>query len=124
MREEVSNWLKKAKRDLEIAEYNLKGGMLEAAAFYSQQAAEKALKAVHIYEFNKLLRTHDLVKLSKEVKAPERMIELSAKIIPAYTVTRYPDVGEIYDKESVIEIFNASKEVLEWAERKVSLSNS
>jgi len=29
---------------LEVAEYNLKGNMLDAAAFYSQQAVEKALK--------------------------------------------------------------------------------
>ena len=36
MREEISNWLKKAKRDLEIAEYNINGDMLDAAAFYSQ----------------------------------------------------------------------------------------
>ena len=39
-------WIDKAKRDLEVARYNFKGNLLEVAAFYSQQAAEKALKAV------------------------------------------------------------------------------
>jgi Uncharacterized conserved protein related to C-terminal domain of eukaryotic chaperone, SACSIN len=105
---------------LEIAEFNLNGDVLEAAAFYSQQGAEKALKAIYISEFSKLLRTHDLVKLAKEVKAPTKIIELAAEITPAYVATRYPDVEEIYDKESVTAVFNASKEVLEWAEKEAS----
>lgn len=112
--------MKKARRDLEVAEYNLNGDMLDAAAFYSQQAAEKALKAIYISEFSKLLRTHDLVKLAKGVKAPTRIIGLAAKITPAYIATRYPDVAEIYDKESVTEVFNASKEVLEWVEKEAN----
>jgi len=37
VREEISSWLRKARRDLEVAEYNLNGDMLNAAAFYSQQ---------------------------------------------------------------------------------------
>ena len=65
-------------------------------------------------------RTHDLVKLAKGVKAPTKIIELAAKITPAYIATRYPDVEEIYDKESVFEVFDASKEVLEWVEKKAS----
>ena len=120
MREEISIWLKKARRDLEIAEFNLNGDVLEAAAFYSQQGAEKALKAIYISEFSKLLRTHDLVKLAKEIKAPTRIIELAAKTTPAYIATRYPDVAESYDEESVSEVFSASKEILEWAEKKAS----
>ena len=118
--EYILRWLKRARRDLEIAEYNLNSDYIIFAPIYSQQAAEKALKAIYISEFSKLLRTHDLVKLAKEIKAPTKIIELSAKITPAYVATRYPDVAEIYDKESVIEVFNASKEVLEWVEGKTS----
>jgi hypothetical protein len=44
MNEEVKNWLEQAEHDIEVAEYNLKGNMLDAAVFYSQQATEKALK--------------------------------------------------------------------------------
>jgi HEPN domain-containing protein len=44
MKKEVKNWLDQAEHDIEVAEYNFEGNMLDAAAFYSQQAAEKALK--------------------------------------------------------------------------------
>jgi HEPN domain-containing protein len=46
MKKEVKNWLEQAEHDIEVAEYNLEGNMLDAAAFYSQQAAEKALKSL------------------------------------------------------------------------------
>jgi len=44
--ERSADWLRQAKRDLENAEYELKGGFYEWACFLSQQAAEKAGKAV------------------------------------------------------------------------------
>ncbi len=46
MVERSSDWLKQAKRDLENAEYELKGGYYEWPCFLSKQAAEKAVKAV------------------------------------------------------------------------------
>ena len=53
---ESSRWWKHSLSDLETAEYNLKGGMLNAAAFYAQQAAEKALKAVQIEKLGRYSR--------------------------------------------------------------------
>ena len=44
MKKEVTIWLEEAEHDIDVADYNLKGNMLDAADFYSQQAAEKALK--------------------------------------------------------------------------------
>ena len=87
MKQEVKNWFEKAKSDLITAEYNLDGNMLDAAAFYSQQAAEKALKALYIERFNELWKIHDLVRLAKKINAPVKITELCAKITPAYTVT-------------------------------------
>jgi HEPN domain-containing protein len=46
------------------------GSMLDAAVFYSQQATGKALKAMYISEFSKLLRTYDLVKLAHTSSRP------------------------------------------------------
>ena len=45
---EAEKWWEKAKKDLVTAEYNLKGDMLDAAAFFAQQAVEKALKSLEI----------------------------------------------------------------------------
>ena len=50
--------------------------MLDATVFYSQQATGKALKAIYISEFSKLLKIYDLVKLAREVKAPGRIVGL------------------------------------------------
>jgi HEPN domain-containing protein len=36
MKKEVKNWLEQAEHDIEVAEYNLKGNMLDVAAFYSE----------------------------------------------------------------------------------------
>ena len=66
MKPEVKDWLEQAEHDIEVAEYNFNGNMLDAAAFYSQQAAEKALKSIYISEFNKLWKVHDLVRIAKK----------------------------------------------------------
>ena len=50
-----------------------------------------------------------------------RNIELCAKITPAYTSTRYPDVGMVYDREDVEEILVSAKEVLEWVKQNLNL---
>jgi len=47
MMDEARVWFSKAERDLDSARYNMKGGKHEVAAFLSQQAAEKALKALY-----------------------------------------------------------------------------
>ncbi len=121
MKQEVKNWLEKAKSDLITAEYNLKGNMLDAAAFYSQQSAEKGLKALYIERFNELWKIHDLVRLAEKIDAPAEIIKLCAKITPAYTITRYPDVVRTYNREDVQQILNAAKEVLNWVKERLSL---
>ena len=45
--ERSAAWMAQAKRDLENAEYEHKGGFYEWAAFAAQQAAEKALKSAY-----------------------------------------------------------------------------
>lgn len=121
MKPEVKNWLEQAEHDIEVAEYNFDGNMLDAAAFYSQQAAEKALKSLYLSKFNKLWRVHDLVRIAKRVEAPTKIVRLCAKITPAYTGTRYPDVCNEYDRRDVEEILRGAKEVLEWAKINLNL---
>jgi HEPN domain-containing protein len=45
--ERSADWLAQARRDIENARYEQRGGYHEWAAFASQQGAEKALKAVY-----------------------------------------------------------------------------
>ena len=121
MKPEVKNWFEQAEHDIDVAEYNFDGNMLDVAAFYSQQAAEKALKSLYISKFNELWRVHDLVRIAKRVEAPTKIVRLCAKITPAYTSTRYPDICKEYDRRDVEEILRGAKEVLEWVKQDLNL---
>lgn len=111
---ETSKWWNHSRSDLEIAEYNLKGDMLNAAAFYAQQATEKALKALQIETLGRFERTHDLVYLAKSVDATPEVLQLCELIAPFYTVTRYPDVEVSFGKGEVSSVVEACREVVEW----------
>ncbi len=118
MGEEVSNWLAQAKKDLDTAEYTFQGKYFEAAAFFSQQAVEKGLKALYIKKNGELFKTHDLVLLAKKTGLPEELVELCKTITPAYSYTRYPDVEKIPDMgKEAKELLSKAKRVVEWLEK-------
>ncbi|MDY6866125.1 MAG: HEPN domain-containing protein [Halobacteriota archaeon] len=101
MKEEVKNWWKCAKEDLDVAEYCLEGDKIDAAAFYSQQSAEKALKTLQIQKLNRFDKTHDLLVLAKSINAPEEILTECGKITPFFIITRYQDGEIFYKKEDV-----------------------
>ncbi len=116
--EEYKEWMKRAEQDSETAEYNLKGGKLEAAAFFMQQAAEKALKAVHIKKFGTFPKIHDLVVLANKVSAPKEIVSYAKLLTPAYLYTRYPDY--IKKEELIAKIEDLTKyceEILKWTKK-------
>ncbi|MBI2140736.1 HEPN domain-containing protein [Candidatus Woesearchaeota archaeon] len=122
MGDEHINWMKQARDDLQKARDNLKTDHLDGSAFFSQQAAEKALKAVSIKKMGEFPKIHDLVALSRMVSAPEEIIEKCKVINPYYTETRYPDMGdkipaESFTKTEIQDVIKTATEVLEWAER-------
>ena len=63
--EETELWLRKSERDMLAAEVNFKQGLFEESAFFSHQAAEKALKALYIKKFKRLWKVHDLRALAQ-----------------------------------------------------------
>ena len=68
VRREALNWLKEANYDLARARRSLADGDYALSVFMSQQAIEKALKALIIALKRKVpLRTHDLVSLYQEI---------------------------------------------------------
>jgi len=76
--------MKKSEKDLNTAKFNINSGEIEASAFFLQQSAEKALKALLIKRTKKLIRTHDLVILSKKLNAPEKIIKHCEKLTTLY----------------------------------------
>ena len=101
MKQEVKNWLKKAEHDLTTSMVNFQEEIYDASAFFCQQAVEKALKALYIQKFKKLIRTHDLVYLGKKVNLPGELLEFCDDINSFYIETRYPDSYAEFEKDYV-----------------------
>lgn len=83
-----------AEWDLKHAENDFKGGFYNWACFSSQQAAEKAVKAVlqkmHVEAWGHSVADL-LIELSKKVDVPEKLIDYAYELDKAYIPTRYPN---------------------------------
>ncbi|MBO3800319.1 MAG: HEPN domain-containing protein [Candidatus Brockarchaeota archaeon] len=94
MVERSRDWMKQAERDLENAKYEMKGGFYEWACFLSQQAAEKAIKAV-FQRLNMEAFGHSvyglLVKLPEKYTVGRELLEKAMELDKAYIPTRYPN---------------------------------
>lgn len=120
MKADYKIWLDKAEHDLNTAKVNFNEKICDAAAFYSHQASEKALKAFYIKRFGSLKKTHDLVLLSRELNADNEIIEMCKELTPAYTYTRYPDAVEVSNIDEISEkLLKYAEEVLEWVKKKL-----
>jgi len=93
----VTGWLAKAEEDLAAARIILSGSLSSwgNSSFHSQQAAEKALKALLVRHQINFPRSHDIgaLMLLAEPRAPGIVAALdAAQILTTYAVeTRYPD---------------------------------
>jgi HEPN domain-containing protein len=88
------DWLKQAQRDLEQAEDSKAAGRHEWACFAAQQAAEKAVKALHL-SFGQEAWGHVIAKLLQElpdkVTVREDMVDKAKVLDNSYIPPRYPD---------------------------------
>jgi len=94
----------------------------DGATFYSQQAAEKSLKALCISKGLGLIKTHDLSLLGKKLELPLTLLEKAILLNPFYTSSRYPLVAEEQDvsnKENAKLSINYAKEILKWCKEKI-----
>jgi HEPN domain-containing protein len=127
MREEVSNWWKQALKDLESASKNLQIEEYYVTAFLSQQATEKALKALYIHTVKESPGpTHSLIFLGKKVKIPDEFLSGIRKVSPDFVITRYPDAAngvpyELYDEEIAKERLKIAKGVIEWVQKELKI---
>ncbi len=88
------DWLAQALRDLEQAEDSRQAGRHEWACFAAQQAAEKAVKALHLH-FGQEAWGHVVAKLLRELPAavavPEELVEKGRVLDTFYIPPRYPN---------------------------------
>lgn len=125
MREEVCNWWEQSLKDFESAKKNLSIESYYVTAFLSQQAVEKALKALYIYKLKDSPgKTHSLLHLGRDVGIPSKYYHGLRKLNPDFILTRYPDVAdgvpyELYDEEIALEKLKLAEGVLEWVKKEL-----
>lgn len=113
-----------AKDDLDSAKSNLENKKYYVCALLSQQAVEKALKALLIEKTNTLIKIHDLVILGRKVGLPNDLIKKCEQLSRVYIETRYGVVGSYipsqkFNKHNSSELFNIAKEVIAWVEKNI-----
>lgn len=116
---EYEDWIKKAEYDIGTAEINLANARYDAAAFYCQQAIEKALKALCIKDGKGLIKIHDLNFLGKKVNLPEKLLKICNRISAFYVESRYPDSFTEFDEDAVASSIKDAREVIEWVKKKI-----
>ncbi len=120
MRREAEDWWRQAQEDLKTALLNLGISRYYASVFFSQQAGEKALKALYIAKKRMLpAKRHNMVQLSKAMKAPSSIVEAALELNPEYLVTRYPDAAggipeQMYNRNLALMHLRAAKRILKW----------
>lgn len=123
-REQARWWMRTAEGDLDAARLLTDAGRHNLAAFHSQQAAEKALKAL-LARRGRSFRTHaatDLVRRLTEsgVDAPEGLTSGARRLDLHYVQSRYPnglggDPTDYYDSEIAAEAIKLAEGFLRFA---------
>jgi HEPN domain-containing protein len=119
MREEVHNWFKQAEADVRSARNSREAGDYYMSVFASQQAAEKALKALSLLKLREYPKGHSIIYLAQRLEVPESMMSGIRDLNPEYMSTRYPDMAagvpaELYDDKIAARHFQTAQEVLAW----------
>ena len=90
----AKDWLNQAKKDLEQAKSSRENGHHEWGCFIAQQAAEKAVKAIHL-ALRQQAWGHVVAKLIAELPEehqPENDLIEKARVLDSFYIpTRYPN---------------------------------
>ena len=118
------NWLEQAEADLDKAKVLFRSENFDGVIFYSQQSIEKGLKALMLKGGEKLVKTHNLIKLGRDVDLPENFSEDIKRLNEGYLNSRYDMMSEViparrYSSEDGDIFIKLVLEVLKWIKRKV-----
>jgi len=129
MVERSRDWMKQAERDIENAKYEMRGGFFEWACFLSQQAAEKALKAVY-QKLGGEAFGHSvsglISNLPEGYKAEKELRSKAMGLDKAYIPTRYPNAipegapFEVYTMEEAKRLISYAEEIVKFCKNILS----
>lgn len=129
MREEALHWLKAAEDDLAMAQAAYQQGQFWATAFHSQQAAEKAAKALAAASggFEKTHASAQILLGLKEggLEVPAELISQARRLDVHYAASRYPNAvgvapSELYDESIAKELLGWATEILNFAKSRLT----
>ena len=124
-------WLRQAEHDFEQAEKSAADGSFAYAAFFSEQAAQKALKAFLFKSGRRAITIHSVAQLLREAsvieKAFEGLIGRGAGLDRHYLASRYPDAlpepatpFESYSMQDAEEALSVARSCLDLARKFVA----
>ncbi len=125
---EAERWLSEAEWDLETAKDLLSLNRFNAAAFYAQQAAEKAVKAM-LYALGQIPIGHSVRELLEEFgrltgqKVEEPLMDAARELDRHYVPSRYPNAHpsgtphEAYDEVTAKRAISCAEAILEFARK-------
>ena len=123
LRRDAGRWYRQARDDLDAAGVLLDGGRYAQAAFWAQQAAEKAMKAVWIL-LDRDPWGHSVTRLISDLPDAERapfesLRDTALHLDKLYIPTRYPDAlaelipAEAYTEKEALQAREAATRVLD-----------
>ena len=125
MEKTVKEWLDQAKADMKTAKDNITLKNYYASVMFSQQAAEKGLKALYIARKQRLPpKTHDLVELCSLTKSSETITRTAGRLTIVYLPSHYPGVAPVipvkfYGLEKAETHLAEAQEILTWAQKQI-----
>jgi len=123
------DWLDEALDDIAAAETLMKDGRYSKVCFLSQQAAEKAVKALIIYRLKSYETIHSVAELLRKTGAPDDLIRLGVELDRHYIPSRYPNAwpsgtpSKMYRETEAESALNAARKVLDYVEGEIESGN-
>jgi HEPN domain-containing protein len=111
-----------ARADLATATTLLDAGIYYASVFFSQQAAEMALKGATLDKQGRCPRGHNLIQIANSLNAPVDVMNAAAELNPEFMLSRNPDSADgvpaqLYDKGSARLHLRCANDIVEWAKK-------
>ena len=129
MNEDSARWLAQAGEDIATAQVLLDAERFGPCAFFSQQAAEKALKAV-LYAVDERPWGHSVASLLDQIAVVtgstiDEDLQQSAQALDEHYIRpRYPDarseIDEAYDSETAQDALNDARNMVTFAQESIN----
>jgi len=121
---EHEKWLQVAKEDLLAAKNLVKVELFSAVVYHCQQTAEKSLKGYLVFKEQEILKTHDLIKLTKLCTELDQsfavLYEKVEYLNPFSSKFRYPSEDEIPDLEAAQLAVKHAQSIMSFVGKKIA----